>query len=79
MISDPLAQLSAEEKLHLSLCRLEFSEEQKSEIRELMKEVKDWDHFVKLANNHGIIALTAYNMREAGLADLCPGRSHEDS
>lgn len=72
MITDPLSLLSAEEKLLLSLCRLEFSEEKKSEIRELMKEVKDWDRFVKLVNNHGIIALTAYNIREAGLTDHVP-------
>ena len=74
MISDPLIQLSAEEKLLLSLCRLDFSEEQKSEIRNLMKEVKDWDHFVKMVNNHGIIAISAFNIRETGLTELVPER-----
>src|SRR5665647_1090486 len=74
MISDPLNKLSAEEKLLLSLCRLYFSEEQKSEIRNLMKEVKDWDHFVKMVNNHGIIAITAFNIRETGLTELVPER-----
>jgi hypothetical protein len=71
-MTDPLSQFSAEEKLLLSLCRLEFSEEQKSDIRELMREVKDWDHFVKLVNNHGIIALTSNNIREGGLTDHVP-------
>jgi hypothetical protein len=64
--------LTPEEKLLLSICRLHFSEEQKSEIRGLMKDVKDWDRFVQLANNHGIIALTAYNIRENGLTDQVP-------
>jgi hypothetical protein len=65
-------QLTAEEKLLISLCRLNFNEEQKSEIRDLMKVIKDWDHFVKLANDHSIIALVAYNIREAGVADQIP-------
>lgn len=62
--------LTAEEKLLLSLCRLDFNEEQKSEIRDLMKEIKDWDHFVELLNEHGIIALAAYNIRKTRLAGL---------
>ena len=75
MISDSVNQLSNEEKLLLSLCRLEFSDEQKSEIRNRMKEVKDWDHFVKMVNNHGIIAITAFNIREAGLTELVPEKA----
>ena len=64
--------MTPEEKLLLALCRLEFSDEQKAEIGELMKEIRDWDQFVKLANDHGIIALTAYNIRENGLTDYVP-------
>ena len=71
-MTDPITQLTAEEKLLISLCRLEFGDEQKSEIRDLIQEVKDWDHFVRLVNDHGIIALAAYNIREAGLADIVP-------
>jgi hypothetical protein len=71
-MTDPVTQLTAEEKLLISLCRLEFSEEQKSEIRDLMNEIKDWDHFVKLINEHGVIALTAYNIRKIGLTDYVP-------
>ncbi len=74
-MTDPLPHLTTEEKLLISLCRLDFSEDQKSEIRELMKEIKDWDHFVGLANNHGIIALMAYNIRETGLTDQFPEES----
>jgi hypothetical protein len=71
-MTDQLSPLTVEEKLLISLCRLEFNEVQKLEITDLMKEIKDWDHFIKLVNNHGIIALTAYNIREAGLADHVP-------
>jgi hypothetical protein len=71
-MNDLLPNLSPEEKLLLSLCRLEFSEEQRAEIGELMREVKDWDCFVRLANEHGIIAITAYNIRETGMADEVP-------
>ena len=63
-MTDQLSPLTAEEKLLISLCRLDFSEEQKSEIRDLMNEIKDWDHFVKLANEHGIVALLWYNITE---------------
>lgn len=37
-----------------------------------MNEIKDWDHFVKLANEHSIIALTAYHIHQVGLTDLVP-------
>jgi hypothetical protein len=63
-MTDQLSQLTAEEKLLISLCRLDFSEEQKSEIRDLMNEIKDWDRFVRLVNEHGIIALSWYNITE---------------
>jgi len=71
-MTDSLTRLTAEEKLLLSLCRLEFSQEQKSEIRELMLEVRDWDRFVGLSNEHGIIALCWYNLTETGNTDHIP-------
>ena len=73
MLNDPSSTLNPEEKLLLSLCRLEFSEEQRAESAEMMKGVKDWDRFLKLVNEHGIIALEAYNIRELGLSDRVPG------
>jgi hypothetical protein len=33
----------------------------------LLGEVSDWHTLVKLINAHGIIALAAYNIKEAGL------------
>ena len=74
-MTDPKILLTPDEKLLVSLCRLVLSEEQKSEIRDLMNEIKDWDHFVKLLNDHGIIALAAYNIRENGLDDLVPEKA----
>jgi len=69
---DTLSTLSGEEKLLLSLCRLDFTEEQKIEIGFLFKEVKDWNHFSQIVNKHGIIALTAYNIHETGMAYQVP-------
>jgi len=69
-MTDP--RISSEEKLLIYLCRLEFSAEQKKEIGELMKEVKDWDWFVKLVNAHGIIALSWYNITNTNNAGLMP-------
>jgi hypothetical protein len=74
-MNDLLPNINPEEKLLLSLCRLDFNEEQKAEIGDLIKKIKDWDRFVKLVNDHGIIALTAYNIREIGLADHVPESS----
>ena len=69
---DLIKRLLPEEKLLISLCRLVFSEEQKKEISLLMNEINDWDHFIRLVNGHGIIALAAHNIRETGMADHVP-------
>jgi hypothetical protein len=71
-MTDPTALLTAEEKLLISLCRIEFSDGQKAEIGDLMKEVKDWDRFVRLANEHGIIALSWYNLTETDNSTIIP-------
>lgn len=64
--------LTVEEKLLLSLCRLEFSEEQKEEIRRLLPGLKNWDRFVKLANEHSVIALCWNNLNETCNTDQIP-------
>lgn len=71
-MKDPIAHLTTEEKLLLSFCRLEFSDEQKAEIGELMKEIRDWDRFVRLANEHGIISLSWYNLTETDNSTIIP-------
>jgi hypothetical protein len=61
-----------EEKLLVSLCRLLFTHEQKTEISEYTQEVTDWNYFTRLANEHGIIAIVAYNIKECGLVNKIP-------
>jgi hypothetical protein len=64
--------LSPEEKLLISLCRLEFSVEKKSAVYDLMREVTHWERFVDAANSHGVIALVHHNIQELGFFDLVP-------
>jgi len=66
MIEDPLERLTAEERLLLSLCRIDFNSEQKKEVRKHAGEIRDWDSFVRMANEHGIIAMTWFNLIETG-------------
>jgi hypothetical protein len=61
-----------EEKLLLALCRLDFTGEEKRELRSLVEQVNDWDKFVKISNEHGIIALSAFNLKETHLDNLVP-------
>jgi len=63
---------SPEEKLLLSICRLEFGENETGNLKLLADEIKDWMQFANLANKHGIIALIAYNVRATNLANLIP-------
>ena len=63
---DPVTHLTPEEKLLLSLCRLDFSEERKAEISRLMSETVDWDRFIKLSNEHGLIAISRNNITKTG-------------
>ena len=74
-MSDIKVNLPPEEKLLLSLCRLDFNDRQKSEVRQLMKDVRDWDRFVKLANEHGIIALSWHNITGTGNAGYMPAEN----
>lgn len=64
--------ISREEQLLISLCRLSFSEKQKKNIRTLAKKITDIDKFAYLANKHGIVALTYHNLKETGADDLLP-------
>jgi len=66
------ADISPEEQLLISLCRLSFSEKQKRNIRALVKKITDINKFVYLANEHGIIALVYDNLKETGAGDLLP-------
>jgi hypothetical protein len=76
-MSDLLNQLRAEEKLLLSLCRLEFSQDDKERIGEMMRQVTDWNYFVNMTNEHGIIALCWYNIVETGKSGFIPAENLE--
>jgi hypothetical protein len=59
-------------ELLLLLCRYPFDPVNKDRLKELLNHVEDWDKTVKLINAHGIIALAAYNIMEAGLEKEIP-------
>jgi hypothetical protein len=71
-MSDHLARLLPEEHLLMSLCRLDFTGQQKQEIGDLMIKVTDWNYFIRLANEHGIIALVWYNISQTGNGENLP-------
>ncbi len=66
------ADISPEEQLLISLCRLYFGEKQKINIHALVKKITDIDKFAYLANEHGIIALVYHNLKETGAGDILP-------
>ena len=66
------ADISPEEQLLISLCRLSFGEKQKNNIHALVKKITDIDKFTYLANEHGIIALVYHNLKETSAGDLLP-------
>jgi|WetSurSiteA1Bulk_404760.scaffolds.fasta_scaffold00717_6 hypothetical protein len=59
-------------ELLLLLCRYPFEEKNRVTLSKLIGEVRDWNWMVGLINAHGIIALAAYNIREAGLEKNIP-------
>jgi hypothetical protein len=68
----PTGILSPEEKLVFSLCRLEFDDILKNDIRELMSESRDWGRFIQLVTDHGITALAARNIHHLELNGQMP-------
>jgi hypothetical protein len=59
-------------ELLLLLCHYPYNPESHNRLSILLKEVKDWHKTVDLINAHGIIALAAYNIKEAGLEKEIP-------
>ncbi len=62
-------------ELLLLLCQYPFDEKNRETLSKLVREVQDWHEMVKLINAHGIIALAAYNIKEAGLEKEIPAES----
>jgi hypothetical protein len=71
-MNDQPGKMTPEEILLLSLCRLEFDDMQIEVAGEYVRQVTDWTYFTRLANEHGIIALTAYNIKKCGLQEELP-------
>lgn len=67
-----LKSLSSETQLMIALCRLSFGNEDKDYIYDLVRKVTGWNHFVSLANEHGISALVCNNLKELKLIDRLP-------
>jgi hypothetical protein len=61
-----------EENLLIHLCHLNFNEIQKEELHLIAETVSDWEHFLSLSNDHGIIALCRDNLFKTGLKDKMP-------
>ena len=53
--------------LLLLLCRYPFDAANRDILSEMIGKVQDWHKMSELINTHGIIALAAYNIKEAGL------------
>ena len=58
--------------LLIQLCHYPFDPLKRDNLKELLNQVQDWSKTVNLINDHGIIALAAYNIKEAGLQNLFP-------
>ncbi len=54
------------------LCRYPFDEKNRVLLSNLIRDVQDWQKLVKLINDHGIIALATYNLKESGLVSEIP-------
>jgi hypothetical protein len=65
-------EIRSEEILLLGLCRLTFTEAQKEKLSEVASTVTDWDYFVFLANEHGLAALTGYNLLQLDMGTKIP-------
>ena len=71
MIS-PFQNLRPEENLLIDLCRLSFNDEQKRITEEQVAAVSDWDYFIKLANEHGVVSIVFYILEQLGLISNIP-------
>jgi hypothetical protein len=60
-------------ELLVSLSHYPFDPFNRNLLKELLNRVEDWERTVTLINEHGIIALAAYNIKEAGLEGEIPG------
>lgn len=69
-----IPQLAPEENLFLLLCSLNSTLEHKYEIVTMVREIKDWDHFLKITNELGIIAQCWYILYKTNNLTRLPAR-----
>jgi hypothetical protein len=62
-------------ELLLLLSRYPFEEMNRERLKKLTGDVDDWDHVTSLIRQHGITALAAYNISEAGLDKNIPEKT----
>ena len=67
--------IRTEERLLISLCRLEFDKVRLQEITGQLSGVLDWSYFLLMANAHGIIALVCHNLQKLDLLGSVPGEA----
>ena len=82
-----MPDLRPEEKLLLHLCkpfsaiaadakeRISVQGDKESALicMELVRKVENWDYFLKIANEHGVIALCRHNLNSLGCEGELPG------
>lgn len=59
-------------ELLILLCRYPFNESDREALSVLIGKVQNWPEMVRLINAHGIIALAAYNIKEAQMVKKVP-------
>jgi hypothetical protein len=62
-------------ELLLLLAHYPYDKKDRDILSVLLSEINDWELFVKLVNDHGIIALAAHNIKEAQLEKMIPEKS----
>jgi len=62
-------------ELLLLLCRYPYDESNRETLAKLLSEINNREVFVRLVNDHGIIALAAYNIKKARLEELVAAKA----
>jgi hypothetical protein len=65
-------KIAPEELLLVHLCMPSDVKPSKAPAEESLSFRVDWDHFLKLAANHGVAALASFNLDREGLSDRIP-------
>ncbi len=69
--------LASEQQALLLLCLPDLDDKKISHLKNLLEEISDWNKFINLLNQHGIIALANHKLNSSGLTKLLPDRERE--